>query len=310
MTKFNFFICKICFLYKQQKKTNKININNYTRKNQFTLRKRKESFNNTHNNLVDESIEAIVCFKYVKFYYIKLILYNLLTLGLLSIFCRIFRKLQIKVFCIPSDVYDTELFLVEDHEKRFFIVDALRENFNKKYKFLKSENYKNKEIISKDSHFIGEEGLNKSCEAADSENIILYFKNNKYIYLESICGFAAVQLDLGKFTNAEIYKNFSEGVKSLAEYNYLLNKFGENMMRMKEKTLFQIVGKKFFTPLIIYRIYIVFIWIVNKYYSFLIVVAVLSIILLLISSYQKYLNYKRVFNKNDSFEIRKMEEVI
>jgi magnesium-transporting ATPase (P-type) len=119
-----------------------------------------------------------------------------------------------------------------------------------------------------------------------------------------------VQFDLTKFTNLEIYENFSEGVKTIMEYNYLLNKYGENIMKMEDKTFSKIILKKFLTPLIIYRIFIVFIWIKIGYYSFLIVVAVLSISLLLITSYQKYLNFKRIFNDNYLYEIPKMEEVI
>lgn len=255
---------------------------------------------------MDESIEEIICLKYVRFYYFKFILYNLFTLGLLYIFCKIYPKLHLKVYCVPCEVHDTQLFLIEDHERRFFIVDAQRENFFKKYKFLKNDiTIQAMKNELKNSHYIGEEGLNES-----EEHIIFYFKNCKYIYLDSIKGFSAVQLDLRKFTNMQIYEKFSDGIKNLKEYNYLLNKFGENIMKMKDKTFFKIIGKKLFTPLIIYRIFIVVIWIKINYYSFLTVVGLISTLLLLVTSYQKYLNYKRVFNENDSYEIPKMEEVV
>ena len=256
---------------------------------------------------MDESIEEIFCFRYVRFYYLKLILYNLFTFGLLYIFCRIYRKLYLKVFFNPCDVRETEIFLVKDCEGTFLILNAKRENFFNKYKFLKSEISLNlnKNELKKNSAYTGEEALNDT-----DEQIILYYKNSKYMYLESIKGFASVQFDLTKFTNLEIYQNFSEGVKTIMEYNYLLNKYGENIMKMEDKTFSKIILKKFFTPLIIYRIFIVFIWIKIEYYSFLIVVLAISIALLLITSYQKYSNFKRIFNDNYLYEIPKMEEVI
>jgi len=202
------------------------------------------------------------------------------------ILCKFYRKLYLKIYCNECQAEETDLILIEDSTKNIYLIQAFKENFYSKYKFLKSEiSMKAMKKELKDSNYLGEEIFNEK-----DEQIIFYFKNNKYIYLKSINNFSSVQFDLRRLTNAEIHNNFSNGVKNLCEYNYLLNKFGENLIKMKDKTFSKILYNKFFTPLIIYRIFIVIIWV--------------------ISSYQKYLNYKRIFNNNDLYEIPKMEDVI
>lgn len=255
--------------------------------------------------MIDDTIDEIYCYKYARLYFLKGIIYNIFTLGIISLICKFSAKVFIKIYCIECDVSRAELFLVVDFENNIFLVKTIRENFHKKYKFLKNDISYNQSIIEvKNSHYIGEEMYNSSDEC-----IILKFKNNNYIYLESIKRFAPVQLDLQRFTNSAIHDLFSVGITKLTQYNYLLNKFGENNLKVKARKFLNILFKKFFSPLILYRIFMILIWIVQGYYSFLAVIAVLSFIILILSSYQKYINYKRIFTDNKLADIPRIDEV-
>jgi len=228
-------------------------------------------------------------------------------LGLIFLICKFNKKFYLKIYCEECIVNQVQLFLVRDFSKIIFLIDAQKENFLKRYKFMKNEiPLTQLNMNLNKSKYLGEEVFNEKKE----EQIILYFKNNKYIYLNSINNFTAVQFDLRKFTYNEINDFFSNGIKNIFEYNYLLNKFGENVIKIKNNSLNRIIFKKFFSPLIIYTIFIMFIWIRAEYFSFSIVVASLSFILLMMSSHQKYLNYKRIFDKINFYEVPKIERVI
>ena len=58
-----------------------------------------------------------------------------------------------------------ELFLIVDYEKHFFLIKAQKENFYKKYKFLKTEiSYSVSKNEMENSNYIGEEIYNKKDE--------------------------------------------------------------------------------------------------------------------------------------------------
>lgn len=153
---------------------------------------------------------------------------------------------------------------------------------------------------------MGEEKHNKS---KDFENIIFYFKNNKYIYLENSNQFRTVEMNLN-LKNSEIHRFYSKGISNIEEYNYLLNKFGENIMKMKSKSYLNIILKKIFTPINLYTIFVIILWTNQGYLNFAFVVFIFSFLMLLITSYQKYSNYKKICNYSEISESLKIEKVI
>ncbi len=185
------------------------------------------------------------------------------------------------------------------------MVKILLEDFNERYKFLKKncsnfDDENNK--ITRESFYVGHEKYNRH------KNIIFYFKNNKYIYMEYINKFRTVEINLN-LKNSEIHNLYSNGISDIRVYNYLLNKFGENIMKMKSKSYLNIIIKKLFSKINLYNIFVLIIWFYEEYYSFGIVVFAFSFFSLLITSYQKYSNYKRICNYNELIDILKIEKV-
>jgi hypothetical protein len=184
------------------------------------------------------------------------------------------------------------------------------EDFNDQYKFLEKkkkncidlddDDTNNK--ITKESCYMGEEKYNKN------KNIIFYFKNNKYIYLENIEKFRSVEMNLN-IKNSEIHDFYCNGISEIKEYNYLLNKFGENILKMKSKSYLNIIIKKLFNPIYLYNIFALIVWIFEEYYYFAFVVFTFSFFSLLITSYQKYTNYRNICNYSELLDVFKIEKV-
>lgn len=282
-----------------------------------------------------------MCWKYVSFFTLKLILYNILTCGILTILIRYFPNMYIKIYCKQCGINEAEIFEIIDNDKFTHLVKAKRENFFQRYKFMRKEVYNDSmksdnnyafrrrrtsnftftnsgskinnnarnsksvgigEALSlKDqakkqlehSFYIGDDFKNQSAET-----IVFFFKNSKYIYLEAQSAFSAVAFHLGKFTNMEIHEKFSDGVNEILDYNYLLNKFGENIMKLKNKTFLSIILKRIIKPLSLYQLFTIFFWMLIQEYFFYIVILFFYTILLLITSYQRYINYRKIFNES------------
>jgi magnesium-transporting ATPase (P-type) len=214
-------------------------------------------------------------------------------------------------------------------------MQAKKENFYSKYEFLKEEvfadslenpnndfnnqqknnynfkknptsNFTNYELKKslENSNYVGEDYLNE-----DETIIILYFKNNKYFYSDIKNIFVPLLFNLNEFSNKEIHEKYSNGINDIKQYNYLLNKFGENIMRMKNKTFLKIMLKRILKPLSLYLLWTIFFWMLIKVYYFYPVILFFFIVIILITSYQKYLNYKKVFNDNEMQEPYKILSV-
>lgn len=140
------------------------------------------------------------------------------------------------------------------------------------------------------SNFIGKEYYNKNADT-----IVMYFKNNKYIYIEQDQKFVIAQFELMDYTNQDIHNLFKFGVKNFDELNYLLNKFGENQLKMKNKRFIFVFLKKLKKPRSIYIFFVVICWICTDY-QFYWCILISHILLILMTSNQKYKNHQKLFN--------------
>jgi len=243
-----------------------------------------------------------------------MILYNIFSLGFIGIFCYFSESFFLKVFCTHSKIEEVEFFKIIDIENKTYLIKAKRQNFYKKYFLLKEDiyfealksnsinnKYKKKKDLNleniknclENSIYVGEDFLN-----SNDESIILYFKNNKYVYSEEQNSFLPVQLNLKDFTNNEIHENFSGGINDLREYNYLLNKFEENIMKLKDISVLEIILKRLLKPFNFYQLFIILFWGFVDIYYFFIIVIFFHFSLIMITSIQRYNSYKKIFNEN------------
>ena len=89
---------------------------------------------------------------------------------------------------------------------------------------------------------------------------------------------------------------FSQGINSVVQYNYCLNKFGYNSIEFESKSLFNIFILHVKQPLYIYQFFSIgyYFWI--GYYQFGIIVLVIILIIQYMDSYQVYTNYRRILS--------------
>jgi cation-transporting ATPase 13A2 len=245
---------------------------------------------------VDDSIKEISCWKIDRSKKKKAIFLYLITFGILYIIAKIFKKLYLKLNCVPSEVKSADFFLILDETNLTFVCNVVRENFYMRSKLL-GNHLEKKTPKSNLTHspYIGFDFFNTY-----DQNTVLYFRHNKYIYLENDNVLTACKFDLTKFKNKELHDKFIKGMRSIEEYNYLLNKFGKNEMAMENKNFLVIFLEQFFHPFYIYQIYSIIIWCNEEYFSYACIVFVFSFTILLINSYHNWKNYNRIINFNSS----------
>jgi magnesium-transporting ATPase (P-type) len=228
---------------------------------------------------------------------------------------------------MPCPPQEAEFFLVIDEDDKKYVVPAVYENFYTKNPTL--ENILQRNISKRDfqqSFYIGLEYSNRR-----EETLILYFRHNKYLFIENTSTFIPVTFELNKFRNNEIHRKFgfkrkegiggdgieygkssnfenglflsnqvSIGLKNIYEYNYLINKFGRNVIEMEYKSFTRIFLEQLIHPFFIYQIYAVVIWELDNYTYFSYVIVSCTLIIVLVNSHHIYTNYKRILNFNHS----------
>ena len=149
-------------------------------------------------------------------------------------------------------------------------------------------------------------------------NLYFIFKNVIFIYQSDSCTFSSAYFNLNNYKNREILRlfdkkyNFSTNIKnkeitlqeeenesvyypSLAEFNYLINKYGLNQIVNESTKLSSIILKQFFTGFNYFCIICEIIWFVIGYRIFAIIIFLLSLIVLIKSTRDSYTLNKRIY---------------
>jgi hypothetical protein len=224
-----------------------------------------------------------------------------LTFGILYILAIFFPRLYISLNCKAASIFDADYFLIIAEENTSFIRKVIKENFFKKNSLITTDLPK----VSKEN--IAQCIFGDEIDNRDEKSIILYFRHNKYIFIESENCLSTVKFDLVKFKNREIHSYFGKGLKDISSYNYMLNKFGPNEIAMKSKSFCRIFLEQLLYPLYLYQIYVQVIWNKEGYYSFAIITLICSLIILLINTHHTHKNYNKImsFNNNTPATVRR-----
>jgi len=128
---------------------------------------RRTTHNNTHKNIVDDSIEEIQCYKINTTKHRLYIALSIFTLGVINIISRIFPIIYLKLVCNLSEVHDSSYFLITEKDKTIHLVESQLESFYSR-NYLLSENFKGKKMNFKkdiiDSKYLGHDYHNKTEE--------------------------------------------------------------------------------------------------------------------------------------------------
>ena len=208
---------------KKKVKKEKIEIENDEKSNEIKIKKRTlENF--THEVLEDIKLKTITSWRKSKSKFLKSLIFNILTFGILHIISLYYPKLYVKLYCNPWPGKECDFFLVENIYGKFTLCTKIyRKNKNKDYSNYNLE--MSNQTIRSSSTFI-----KKKNEYYYMKNLTYSFiyKSMIYEYNEITNEINPVYLDLSKLTNKEIRNIFGEGLTTENKVTLFRERYGKN----------------------------------------------------------------------------------
>ena len=286
--------------------------------------------NNIYINNIDQSIYFVIPYKY------KCSIYMFIFLGIPYIITKFSNRKLIEWRSEPCKVPEADFYLIIDGYGNYHICNFTKKCFNPNFN---AENrikgYDNKYIstlfssidiynkieyheifyvynkyfcykkkgqddIKKNLNEIFEEEKDNNIISISNDNVNKSNRLNKDYYFESQI------FDMSFTTNENIYKIFNNNFMKQKEIQFQLDVYGPNKLILKNINFLTILFEKILNLVTIYILFIIiFYWYEN--YHFFICILVVSIVLLMITTYQKYLNQKKVvdfsLNKQDKITV-------
>ena len=181
-------------------------------------------YNNTHEVVQDSKLKTITSWRKSKSKFLKSLILNIMTFGILHIISLFYPKLYIKLYCNPWPPKECDFFLVENIYGNFTLCTKIF----KKNKYRNNPNYNydisNQSIISSSS-IIKKKNDNYYIKHLTYSFV---YKSMVYEYNEITNEITPVYLDLSKLTNKEIRNIFVEGLSSEKKVTILRDRYGKN----------------------------------------------------------------------------------
>ena len=231
--------------------------------------------NNTHIVIEDSKLKNITSWRKSQTKFMKNLIFNILSLGILHIVSKYYPKLYLKLYCNPRPPKECDYFLVENIYGQF----TLCEKIHKKSKPNDSIIYDSD--ISK-GNIISSTLINYKVEKYLTKNVTYSFKYKSivYEYDEETNEIIPVYMNLSKLTNKSIFNFFNDGLSTQNLVNKFKERYGNNEYHLN-------LGLTFFyfkNIESVYLIFILFIQALNLYFkdliSFLIILAIVILFFL------------------------------
>ena len=305
------------------KSNKKITIINNDNQSNVLLREigfmKRTILTNTHRNIVDDHIESLSTWKINKFRKILTIVGYFLSFGILFIFTLYDKTIILKLYCDRANPEDSNYVLITDYDNKKYLVKLISEKLTNLNSLFKTAFKNESKILNipSNSRYINKNNIDDE-KNNDMLNLYFIFKNVRFIYQSDSCTFSSAYFNLNNYKNREILRlfdkkyNFSTNIKnkeitlqeeenesvyypSLAEFNYLINKYGLNQIVNESTKLSIIILKQFFTGFNYFCIICEIIWFVIGYRIFAIIIFLLSLIVLIKSTRDSYTLNKRIY---------------
>ena len=179
---------------------------------------RRTNTNYTHMVNIDAKIVSITSWRNSKFKFRLNLITNILTFGVLHIFSLFKPKLYLKIYCKESLPNNSDFFLIEDIYQNFTLCKTIYRKSSKRKSY--SNNMPNNDKKFKVS-------------------ISFIYNSIKYKYDEDKNSFRPVYFNLSRYKNETIVNTFSEGINSLNRYKNKVEKFGQNIVYLKNRLIFE-----------------------------------------------------------------------
>ena len=316
----------------------KINLTQQQKQYKVNIIKRNYK-NNIYLNNIDQSISYVIPYKYT------CSIYMFLLLGIPYIITKFSNRKLIEWRGEPCKVKDAKFYLIVDgygnyhicnFTKKYFNINFDAENrlkgfnnkyiptlfssielsdkeeyheifyvYNKYYCYRKGVLDKNKNITKNLNEVFDDKYKNNINSSRENSNNSLHNVNNRlFQYYNKDYYFESPVFNLSCATNNDIYTIFNNYYLKQKEIKFQLNIYGQNKLVLKVINYLTILIEKLINFVTIYILsVIIFFWYENYFFFFFILI--LSVILLIISTYQKYLNKKKVVD----FSLNKQEKI-
>jgi hypothetical protein len=211
---------------RKQKHINEFNIDKISFSNEIKLIRRTLE-NNTHEVYEDLNIKKITSWRKSQNKFMKNLIYNILSFGILHLISIFHPKLYIKLYCNPSPAKECDYFLIENIYGEAIICPIQK----------KRGKYLDNELSFMDKNNLIDNNNIKS-EYNNNFNNLKYsfeYKSVTYEYDEKNNEVNPVYMNLTKMTNEGIINFFSEGLPSKKIVENLRERFGKNEYKLNDK---------------------------------------------------------------------------
>ena len=211
---------------RKQKNKNENNTDKISFSNEIKLIRRTLE-NNTHEVYEDLNIKRITSWRKTQKKFMKNLIYNILSFGLLHLISLFHPRLYIKLYCNPSPAKECDYFLIENIYGEAILCPILK----KRGKYIENDlSFRDK------NNFINNNNI--KSEYNNNLNNLKYgfeYKSVAYEYNEKNNEVNPVYMNLSKMTNEEIINFFSEGLSSQKIVENLTERFGRNEYNLNIK---------------------------------------------------------------------------
>ena len=215
---------KISYKDKLQRESNEINFIKRTLEN------------NTHEVLEDTKLKRITSWRKSETKFLKSLIINFFSLGIIHLFSLYYPNLYIKLYCNPCHARDCDFFLVEDIYGYFTLCLKIhKKNCNHNI------NNFNSKIVKDNSIFPFNINNNNRIQCLLSKNLTYSFvyKSITYEYKDDSNEIIPVYLNLSQLTNYDIVNNFSEGLSSEEVVQRYKERYGLNEYNINADLLYK-----------------------------------------------------------------------
>ena len=254
-----------------QKEINDINI------------KKRTLENNTHEVIEDTKIKRITSWRKSHKKFLKNLIYNILSFGILHLISLSYPNLYVKLYCIPWPAKECDYFLVENiYGHLTLCLKIYKKNNNNNF------NYTD---CSKEKFLMPINGMNFKPQYHITKNLTYSFvyKSTTYEYNEENNEVIPVYMNLSNMKNKEILNYFEDGLYSENVVKKYRERYGKNEYRINIQ-LFLLFLKKNEIPsfLIVFFIGIIEI-ILRDFISFVIKTIIVVLIFII-----EYINIRNI----------------
>ena len=246
------------------------------------IKRTKDIF--SHDSFIDDSIINVTSWRKSKTKFRYVLVFNILSFGILHILSRMYPTIYLKLYCKPSLPLKSDFFLIENKFGKKILCSLL-------IKKVKSKTNK-----------ISNNKLNNNINQSIIYNQIIFLEYNhtKYKYNEKINAIVPIYYNLAKTNNKNIVNILSDGLKDIEHVNKHIEKYGYNTFNFKTN----IIYASFIyieLPNMIYTFISALIWMAYGDFIFAITLLCLMIVLINLKIFYKYNQFYKKFPTNVYF---------